>query len=688
MARFLHKSGTRAVQLDTNLMFGFLKNLLRRPSEETVESSPADFHQAAASGPRYHPEASAPRQPAPQPNGKGLELPVQVIVDSLPLELQPRVRMQRTGNLTITVPLEKVLAQLSRGAVKISFGELRQAVPEVFTSENDRDRVLVALPLSEILSRLSPNLISRRRVQRQVHVPDDISSPFEDEGNGLAISGANKPEPAAVPPPPRQTAPPPPASAPSRGTLASAPTPPPPGTMPQAPGHRFNLKSAPTPPAPSAAPPSMPQTPAPAAAPAGPIPFQAPRPAPKPPAPTGARTEPIPMSGGRPDRSQAAVTNQVPAFQPKQAVPKPTLAPPVSPHAPVRPATPASPALQPQTRNTPAPAGPFAPKAAPRVESPVSHAFQAAAVPAAPALPAAAPAPEQATPPPAPTKPVAAPECLAITVTALAENWPDPVRKELVDLNLVDARVALPVHAAEQGLKQGRIAFSWKTIRGWIKPSAQPSSSAHDGTVLELPLKVVAPLFLARQKDAAKPQQKVMIDEDIPNLFFGFPQTEGAVPVAQATARPADTNFYVWDDAHDMVKVHEAETKRGPTPGTKFVAKYATPNEVVSRTAGLDGVSGALIALPDGLMVANRLPPDVNADTLAAFLPQIFGKVSQCTKELRMGDLNNLNFTVGNVPWKIFRVNSIFFAAFGRAGEPLPTAQLAALAAELDHNPK
>ena len=103
---------------------------------------------------------------------------------------------------------------------------------------------------------------------------------------------------------------------------------------------------------------------------------------------------------------------------------------------------------------------------------------------------------------------------------------------------------------------------------------------------------------------------------------------------------------------------------------------------------GLEGVEGSLIALPDGLMVASRLPQELNGDTLAAFLPQIFGKVSQCTKELRMGDLNNLNFTVGNVPWKIFRVNAIFFAAFGRSGQSLPTAQLAALAAELDHKPK
>ena len=99
-------------------------------------------------------------------------------------------------------------------------------------------------------------------------------------------------------------------------------------------------------------------------------------------------------------------------------------------------------------------------------------------------------------------------------------------------------------------------------------------------------------------------------------------------------------------------------------------------------------VAGALVALPDGLMVASKLPSDINGETLAAFLPQIFGKVSQCTKELRMGELNNLNFTVGNVPWKIFRVHAIFFAALGSEGQPLPTGQLTALAAELDHKPK
>jgi len=87
-------------------------------------------------------------------------------------------------------------------------------------------------------------------------------------------------------------------------------------------------------------------------------------------------------------------------------------------------------------------------------------------------------------------------------------------------------------------------------------------------------------------------------------------------------------------------------------------------------------------------MVASRIPAEYNGDTLAAFLPQIFTKVGSCTKELRMGDLNNVSFTVGNVPWKIFRVNAIFFAVFGHAAKPMPTAQLAALAAQLDRKSK
>jgi predicted regulator of Ras-like GTPase activity (Roadblock/LC7/MglB family) len=279
---------------------------------------------------------------------------------------------------------------------------------------------------------------------------------------------------------------------------------------------------------------------------------------------------------------------------------------------------------------------------------------------------------------------------LQIALSAVADVWPDSLKQEILQLNLAQAKLEVPYAVVEAGLKQGRLAFPWAQVRTWINPQPQVAASVHDTTEVELPLRLVAPLFVAQKKDLPEKTAKVAVDKDIPNLFFGLPQPDTAgVAVDHAVNKPLDTNYYVWDDSADGVVEEPSESVvHVPTAGTEFVTRYATPNEVVSRAEGLDGVEGAVIALPDGLMVASKLPSGLNGDTLAAFLPQLFGKVTQCTQELRMGELNNLNFTVGNVPWKIFRVNALYFAAFGAMGQPMPTAKLAALAAELDHKAK
>jgi predicted regulator of Ras-like GTPase activity (Roadblock/LC7/MglB family) len=253
----------------------------------------------------------------------------------------------------------------------------------------------------------------------------------------------------------------------------------------------------------------------------------------------------------------------------------------------------------------------------------------------------------------------------------------------------------------EIAMKQGRLAFPWRIIRSWVKPAVPPLGAPHDATVIEFPLKLIAPLFLSELR--TKLQKKIVLDESIPNLFSGGPEAEvapvipavvvapapkyPAAPVAAPAPKPADTNYFA-KNADEAVEEVAPVVKKGPTPGTAFLVRYATPNEIISKAAALDGVEGALIALPDGLLVASHIPQSMNADTVAAFLPQIFGRVSQCTKELRLGELNNLHFTVGTTPWKIFKVGAIYFAAFGRAGEPLPSAQLAGIAAELDRKAK
>jgi predicted regulator of Ras-like GTPase activity (Roadblock/LC7/MglB family) len=358
--------------------------------------------------------------------------------------------------------------------------------------------------------------------------------------------------------------------------------------------------------------------------------------------------------------------------------------------APSAPTLPMSPRL-----NKPAQSFP----AAPTVPSPVPYikpvtrpiATPISTIPAIPAAPIAPVTPAvRATPVPPEGQTILTP------LAALSENWPETLRLEIVQLNLQIAQVALPANLIEPALKRGRVIFPWQQLRSWIRPKP-PGVSNHDGIELELPLKVLAPLFLPRQKREVKPKtQPALPPSSIPNLFFGFPQPQpeemapplnapDVVPLVKPLdAKLAETDYYVWGDGADAPRSVETEYKRAPMPATDFSSRRATPKEIIERAVKLPNVVGAVVALPDGLKVAYHLPPDLNPDTVAAFLPQLFSRVSQCSKELRMGELNNLNFTIGNVPWKIFRVNAVYFAAFGRAGEPLPTAQLAVLAGELD----
>lgn len=333
------------------------------------------------------------------------------------------------------------------------------------------------------------------------------------------------------------------------------------------------------------------------------------------------------------------------------------------------------PPMPPPTRMAPAPALP--------TQSPIpfSRPSTAAAKPAAPAV-----------------KPAVSAEPAVITVSlaALSENWPEPLRQEIAQTKLSGAQVVIPVQIIEPALKRGRVIFSWNQLRSWIRP-APAGESINEGIELELPLPVLAPLFVPRKKTAVKAQAKATLPPStVPNLFFGFPQPQPeaitdaleaplAAPAAKPlAAKPAETDYFVLNAGKESARGDDTDYKRAPAPSTDFSSRRAMPKDIIAKAAKIPGVAGAVVALPDGLKVAHQLPPDLNPDTVAAFLPQLFSRVSQCSKELRMGELNNLSFTIGNVPWKIFRVNSVYFAAFGRAGEPLPGAQLAALAGELD----
>jgi len=299
----------------------------------------------------------------------------------------------------------------------------------------------------------------------------------------------------------------------------------------------------------------------------------------------------------------------------------------------------------------------------------------------APVAPVAA---ASSAPRPEPVQPT-----IQVSLDDLAEGWPEELKNEIMRASLANLCLALPMKVVEPGLKRGRVTMTWKEVRTLARPSS--ASSVNDGLELELPLKVLAPAFMSAQKTLMRANPKVSVSEEIPNLFFGFPQSApAAAPPAPASAPeqdsfpPENTNVYLTEDSGEAAASDALSLKRVANPATDFLSRQTHPKETVARAMALPGVAGAVVALADGLRVASEVPAEQNADAVAAFLPQIFERVSQSTRELRMGALNNVAFTVGNVPWKIFRVNSIYFAAFGRAGTGLPTLQLAALAAGLD----
>jgi predicted regulator of Ras-like GTPase activity (Roadblock/LC7/MglB family) len=637
---------------------GLLRGLLRHvdssedgggqtmPSALSPQPQPATQVPLAATAPQpmaapatYAPAMSAPMA-APEADISEVEMPLLPILEKLPPDLRSKWMVGGTnlGAANVCISVEKILPQLAQGAVKITFGELRNAAPGLFRMGEEYDSLPIVLPLNDILARLHPILLARNPGQRTVTAPPEIAGPFGSGAQGVSFANtllkstpptthfikkpAAQPEPIKMPAPVPVTPPPP-----SFGQRTVTPAPSAP-TLPMSPRMNKPAQAFPAP------------TPLQASAPS-PIPFIKPA--------TRPAAAPIPPIPARPAAS-----------------------------APIPPG--------PATRPTPPPAAaPIPPSSIPR---------PAASAPISP-IPVARPVPTPQAAPAAPAMPEG--QMVLAPLAALLEAWPETLRSEIVQLNLLTAQVALPVSLIEPALRRGRVVIPWQILRSWIKPTP-PAASSHDGIELELPLKVLAPLFLPRQKREIKPKtQPALPPSTIPNLFFGFPQPQpeelappinapDIVPLVKPPdAKLAETDYYVWGDGgSEAPRSVETEFKRAPMPATDFSSRRATPKEIVDRALKLPNVVGVIVALPDGLKVAFHLPPDLNPDTVAAFLPQLFSRVSQCSKELRMGELNNLNFTIGNVPWKIFRVNAVYFAAFGRAGEPLPTAQLAVLAGELD----
>ena len=120
-----------------------------------------------------------------------IAIPLQVVLDRFPAALKPFLTRAATADEKVMVATSRVLAQLSTGAVRITFDELRQSAPaDLFNGGAEQGATLVDVPLPAILRAAGPGLLKRR------------SATKAEPAKGAFFAGMGPgPAPAPVPPP-------------------------------------------------------------------------------------------------------------------------------------------------------------------------------------------------------------------------------------------------------------------------------------------------------------------------------------------------------------------------------------------------------------------------------------------------------------------------------------------------------
>jgi predicted regulator of Ras-like GTPase activity (Roadblock/LC7/MglB family) len=298
------------------------------------------------------------------------------------------------------------------------------------------------------------------------------------------------------------------------------------------------------------------------------------------------------------------------------------------------------------------------------------------------------------------------------------QKWPESIRQIISQIGATD--VEIPNELIEPAVKSGRVEFPWEQFVTWLRPAPQGEIALEDGSlVIEMPLSVIAPLYLQQSKYKAK---KSSVPGGIPDIFSA--KGEKLAPQDPEAAVEAEEEE-VEEEQEEVEAEEETVTfQAAPIQAAPVAAPVAappvhapaafvpsvlpdrkraqslnelfkeankknwTPNEIVHKTITLPGVTGALIALQDGLLVAGTMPPPWKTETIAAFIPQIFGRLTQYTKELQMGEVRTVSFGVESGSLQIFNAGIIYFGALGQHGGSLPVEDLTLIATELSRHTK
>jgi predicted regulator of Ras-like GTPase activity (Roadblock/LC7/MglB family) len=360
---------------------------------------------------------------------------------------------------------------------------------------------------------------------------------------------------------------------------------------------------------------------------------------------------PAPAAATAPDHAPA------PAVIPAPSVVLPAPVVPVAPITPVTPIAPEPVAEAPAAFVQPAPAPePISniPLRAPNLD------------PSLATLKPTAPVPSRVVPSKTPPQ-----ATFAVALMDVAGFWAEKGRVELEDL--YRHSLEIPVAALEAALKRGKVEFPWREVRPWVRlVSGNSLPTIDDETKVELPLPWIAPRFLEHQhkEDTRK---KIEVGEDIPDVFVRNVRPEPATVPFPSPAAPAPA-----------APIEESKEPRefGEIFGQPDKKEWSL-SEVSQRATTLPGVAGAIIGTSDGLLVGGTWP-GADGNTVAAFAPQMYSRMTSYTKELQLGEPERFTLLIdNNVPLQIFKSADSYFTVLGRAGETLPAKELNAIATRL-----
>jgi competence ComEA-like helix-hairpin-helix protein len=85
-----------------------------------------------------------------------------------------------------------------------------------------------------------------------------------------------------------------------------------------------------------------------------------------------------------------------------------------------------------------------------------------------------------------------------------------------------------------------------------------------------------------------------------------------------------------------------------------------TLQEIVRLTGKLPGIEGCMLATSDGLFLTGELPPHLDQATISVFAPQLFKKVGRYARELKVGSIRRFTIFTDTQPISIFRAGDVY----------------------------